>query len=202
MTHTMTPATWEKAYVEGLAHWTSSSAPSLFAKNFVVEVKNRKLTSVLEIGCGDCIDSIFFAKQGLKVTAVDVAPTAVALAQENVEKSGITVDVQLANAEFLQFPSGSFASVFSLSVLHATMLEKSLAEVYRVLRSGGFAFIHLYANTQTRAGVVGGELSVDNYIRLLKTIGFIIWDFYTEQEEKFDQTGEKHRIFVAFLGRG
>ncbi len=202
MTHTMTPAKWEEAYVKGLAHWMSSSAPSLLAKNFVTEVKDRKLTTVLEIGCGDCIDSIFFAKQGLKVTAVDVAPTAVALAQENVEKSGITVDVQLANAEHLQFPSGSFASVFSLSVLHATMLEKSLAEVYRVLRSGGFAFIHLYANTQTRAGVVGGELSVDNYIRLLKTIGFTIWDFYTEQEEKFDQAGEKHRIFVAFLGRG
>ncbi|KKL18191.1 hypothetical protein LCGC14_2477970 [marine sediment metagenome] len=202
MTHTMTPAKWEEAYVKGLAHWTSSSAPSLFAKNFAVEVKDRKLTTVLEIGCGDCIDSIFFAKQGLKVTAVDVAPTAVALAQENVEKSGITVDVQLANAEFLQFPSGSFASVFSLSVLHATMLEKSLAEVYRVLRSGGFAFIHLYANTQTRTGVVGGELSVDNYIKLLKTIGFIIWDFYTEEEKQFDQAGEKHRIFVAFLGRG
>lgn len=202
MTHTMTPAQWEKAYVEGLAHWTKDSAPTLFARNFVTELGNRKLTSVLEIGCADCVDSIYFAQQGLKVTAVDVAPTAVALAQENVEKAGVTVDVQLANAEFLQFPAGSFASVFSLSVLHATQLEKSLAEVYRVLRSGGFAFVHLYANTQTKAGVVGGELSVDNYIRLLKTIGFIIWDFYSEQEERFDQAGEKHRIFVAFLGKG
>lgn len=202
MSDGMTPSKWEAEYSEGTPHWAKDMAPTEFAKDFAKELERRKLTTVLEIGCGNGRDSIYFAKKGLKVTAVDVAPSAVKLAQENVEKAKVNVDVQIANAEHLQFPSDSFGAVYSLSVLHATRLGKSLEEVYRVLRRGGFAFIYIYGDTQTKTGIQRDGIGVDKYITALKFLGFTIWDFYTEQEDKYDQYGEKHKLFVAKLGKG
>lgn len=202
MAERMTPTKWEAEYAEGTPHWAKDMTPSDFAKDFVKELKERKLNNILEIGAGNGRDSIFFAKEGFTVTAVDVAPSAVKLIQENVDKTKVDVTVELANANYLQFPSEAFGAVFSLSVLHSTMLDKSLPEVYRVLKHGGYALIYIYGDTQFKSGESKEIISVDRYLKLLKSIGFVIWDFYSEEEEKFDSYGERHKLLVAFLGKG
>ncbi len=193
----MTPRDWEEAYSDNPPHWAVDLAPSLFAQEFTSELAER--LSVLEIGCGNGRDSIFFAKAGLKVTAIDVAPGAIKLAKANAKLAEVKIDFKVANAEALPFEDGQFESVFSLSVLHATDLQKSMPEVKRVLASEGLAFIYLYGDTQFADGKVEKVISIDDYLLLVKSLNLTVLDIYSEQEDDFDEFGEKHLIIVSLL---
>lgn len=198
----LSPRDWEEAYGENPPHWAVDLTPSLFAQEFAQELADRKLKSVLEIGCGNGRDSIFFARAGFKVTAIDVAPSAIKLAKENAKEAEVTIDFKEANAEELPFEDSQFNSVFSLSVLHATKLETSLSEVSRVIGANGLAFIYLYGDTQFADGKREEVITVDKYVELLKAMNFIVLDIYSEQEEQYDEYGEKHLIIVSLLQAG
>ncbi len=100
---------------------------------------------VLEIGCGVGIDLLQFARAGADVSAVDLTPNAVQLATANLAREGYQGNLRVGNAESLDFPDGCFDVVYSHGVLHHTVdTEKSIDEVYRVLRTGGDANIMLY----------------------------------------------------------
>jgi len=100
---------------------------------------------VLEIGCGVGIDLLQFARAGADVSAVDLTLNAVQLATANLAREGYQGNLRVGNAESLDFPDGCFDVVYSHGVLHHTVdTEKSIDEVYRVLRTGGEAIIMLY----------------------------------------------------------
>jgi len=99
----------------------------------------------------------------------------------------------------LPYPSRSIDAVFSLSVLHASSLGSSIPEIYRVLGIEGYAFIYIYGDTKFADGKIQKIIGVDEYIKLIRDTGFKIVDFYTEEEEKYDEFGEKHKLIIAFL---
>ena len=100
---------------------------------------------LLEVGCGIGVDSIQLAKRGFQVTAVDLTENALAVARQFAARREATVDFRLGNAEGLDFPDESFDAVYSFGVLHHTPdIERSVAEVHRVLRPGGRAYVMLY----------------------------------------------------------
>jgi len=195
----LSPSQWEQEYSKGTPHWAEDKNPSKFAQDFVKLMQEEKCHSLLEIGCGNGRDSIFFSNAGFRAIAIDVSESAVELAEGNIKEAKARVNIQVANAEKLPFKNREFDAVFSLSVLHSTNLKKSLSEVDRVLRSGGIAFIYIYGDTQYATGKVKDIIATNDYIELLKSIGFIILDFYTEQEEDFDEYGERHKLLIATL---
>jgi 2-polyprenyl-3-methyl-5-hydroxy-6-metoxy-1,4-benzoquinol methylase len=100
---------------------------------------------ILEIGCGIGVDSIQLAKRGYAVTAVDLTENALTVARQFAAHRGVNIDFRLGNAEGLDFPDQSFDAVYSFGVLHHTPdIERSVAEVHRVLRPGGTAYVMLY----------------------------------------------------------
>jgi SAM-dependent methyltransferase len=100
---------------------------------------------LLEIGCGIGVDSIQLAKAGFDVTAVDLTESALQVAKEFAAHRGVTIDFRQANAEHLDFPDASFDAVYSFGVLHHTPdIEQAVAEVHRVLKPGGTAYVMLY----------------------------------------------------------
>jgi SAM-dependent methyltransferase len=100
---------------------------------------------LLEVGCGIGVDSIRLAKRGFQVTAVDLTENALAVAEQFAARREATVDFRLGNAEGLDFPDESFDAVYSFGVLHHTPdIKGSVAEVHRVLRPGGRAYVMLY----------------------------------------------------------
>ena len=67
------------------------------------------------------------------------------MAREFAAARGVSVDFRLGNAEGLDFADQSFDAVYSFGVLHHTPdIERSVAEVHRVLRPGGTAYVMLY----------------------------------------------------------
>jgi ubiquinone/menaquinone biosynthesis C-methylase UbiE len=196
----MTTADWKKEYAKGTPHWAEDMKPSVFAKEFVGKMKSNKAKDILEIGSGNGRDSIHFAKAGFNVTSIDITPKAVELAEKNAKKEKAEVNFRVANAEKLPFDDNSFDAVFTLSVLHSTELKESIPEVYRVLRPNGLAFIYIYGDTQFKdRKPKEGVVDYDEYLMDLKGFGFKILDSYKEQEDKFDENGEKHHIFVVTL---
>ncbi len=113
--------------------------PELFAS---MDGRNQRL---LEVGCGIGVDSIQLAKRGYQVTAVDLTENALSVAERFAAHRGVTIDFRLGNAEGLDFPDQSFDAVYSFGVLHHTPdVGRSVAEVHRVLRPGGTAYVMLY----------------------------------------------------------
>jgi len=59
---------------------------------------------VLDVGCGAGREAIGFARAGLSVVGIDLAPSMIALARERARAAGVTID--LAVAEPLTLPAG------------------------------------------------------------------------------------------------
>ncbi|HRQ37286.1 MAG TPA: class I SAM-dependent methyltransferase [Chloroflexota bacterium] len=102
---------------------------------------------LLEIGCGMGYDSLEFLKRGVRVTATDLTPNAVAMTLRHFEVEGVQAEaVHTANALDLPFDDNTFDAVWSNGVLHATgNTERAIQEARRVTKPGGRIIIsHFY----------------------------------------------------------
>lgn len=192
---------WKKIYEDGGAHWTEDLQPSKLAQEFAQELVDAHKQTILEIGCGNGRDSILFAYAGLRVTSIDIVPEAIELAKENASFVEQSVDFQVGDAEDLDFEDVSFDAVFSMSVLHATDIEKSISEIARVLRHNGRALIFIYSDVETIGGDKTEFVNMNEFIDLLKTNDLLIQDIYTTADDEFDEAGEKHNIIVARISK-
>ncbi|MEX2570206.1 MAG: class I SAM-dependent methyltransferase [Gemmatimonadota bacterium] len=90
---------------------------------------------VLDAGAGDSIFSVYLAKRGHRVTAVDLS-----FAGTLGELHHVPIEYVRADLTDLPQPSASFDAVFCISViehLSEEQVPKAMAELRRVLRPGG-----------------------------------------------------------------
>jgi len=107
--------------------------------------KFGKGARVLEIGCGLGTMAMNWAKNGAAVTAIDLNPTSVAMTQRRFQLHGLAGEILAMDANHLEFPDETFDYVYSWGVLHhSPNLEKSLAEMMRVLKGNGEFGLMLY----------------------------------------------------------
>jgi len=101
--------------------------------------------SVLEVGCGAGTDLVRFRRGGARVTGVDLASSAIELAQANFAQQGLDADLRVANGEALPFPDDSFDLVYAHGVVQYTADPQRLVdECRRVLKPGGTAIFQVY----------------------------------------------------------
>ena len=97
---------------------------------------------ILELGCGRGDFSVWLAKQGARVTAVDIGPDLVTAARTLARVNQVDSEFRQANIVDLPFDSATFDVVIGLAILHhlsqADVL-KAVRECYRVLKPGGTA---------------------------------------------------------------
>jgi SAM-dependent methyltransferase len=70
------------------------------------------------LGCGSGTNAVYLAKQGFDVTAIDIAPTALNLAEEKAEKAGVEVRWLLADVLALPADLGAFDVIFDRGCYH------------------------------------------------------------------------------------
>lgn len=100
---------------------------------------------VLDVGCGQGIDLVEYARAGARVTGIDLTPAHVELARNHLAALGLTASVVNGDAEQLPFQDACFDFVSSNGVLHHTPdMPAALNEMRRVLRPGGRACIAVY----------------------------------------------------------
>lgn len=103
-----------------------------------------KTARILEIGCGAGCMSIYLARRGFSVDAVDHSSAMVELAKRHIKEKGMEnrICVAIEDVHELTFDDQSFDLVIALGVmgwLHD--LKKGLIEIRRVLKPGGYAIL-------------------------------------------------------------
>lgn len=149
-----------------------------FGKIFPYEkYKNRP---VLEIGCGMGCMAMLWAQRGALVTAVDLNQVAVEQTRRRFALFNLNGRTQQEDANNLSFADESFDYVYSWGVLHhSPNLERSIAELFRVLKPGGefgvmlynrHSLLHWY-HTIYVEGILHSELRFLNHLQLASRYG-------------------------------
>jgi SAM-dependent methyltransferase len=100
---------------------------------------------VLDVGCGPGVEVVRFARAGARVTGVDAAPNAIALAAANAAQQGVHPTLDVADGEALPYADRSFDFVYAHGVVqYAADDRKVIAECHRVLRPGGLLLVQVY----------------------------------------------------------
>jgi SAM-dependent methyltransferase len=116
-------------------------------KTLMAEIPVQSLPGAiaLNIGCGAGTEAVILARGGASCIAMDITAPAAAAADSLLRKLGGGEGIQ-GDARFIPLESESVDVVYSSGVLHhSTDLPKSIAEIRRVLKPGGVAYVMLYA---------------------------------------------------------
>ena len=95
---------------------------------------------VLDYCCGNGLDSIYLAKHGARqVTGIDISDVSIRNCRELARAEGVDdrVRFETMDAEALTFPDNSFDLITEYGVLHHLDLDRSMAELARVMKPGG-----------------------------------------------------------------
>ena len=95
--------------------------------------------SGLDIGCGEGHNTRLLASRGARVTAVDISDVFIGHAKEKEAREPLNIDYRVASAVVLPFSDAAFdfAAAF-MSLMDIPETERVLAEVYRLVKPGGF----------------------------------------------------------------
>lgn len=109
------------------------------ATNALTHSRTNALT--LDVACGTGDMAVELLKRGCSVTGIDLSEEMLAIARRKTAEANFqlsTFNFQLANAEALPFDDASFDAVTSaFGIRNFVHLDKGLAEMARVLKSGG-----------------------------------------------------------------
>jgi tellurite methyltransferase len=110
-----TRSPWAREYARRPDEYVLGTTPSTFARSLrAVLVPGAR---VLELGCGEGRDSVFFARCGCDVTAVDVS--AAGLRKGERLARWARVDVRWVHADAARYlPAGPFDLVYSCGAIH------------------------------------------------------------------------------------
>jgi len=122
---------WEAFY----AQYPENKMPSSFAE-YVNSVYLKKNKTLLELGCGNGRDAIYFANLGLKVTAIDLAATEIDyLNNLNIK------DITFKATDFTKLHGyNNFDFVYSRFTLHSINEDSEnavISQLSDVLKPGG-----------------------------------------------------------------
>lgn len=108
------------------------------AREFYERLTIAPGSQLLDVGCGSGQLALMAAKDGIKVTGVDIAGNLVQRAQVRAQAEGLMAQFQEADAELLPFGDASFDVVVSLiGAMFAPRPELVARELLRVCVPGG-----------------------------------------------------------------
>ena len=93
----------------------------------------------IDLGCGEGHNTRLVARKGATMTAIDIAPVFIRLAQAEEMRAPLGITYKEASAVELPFADGTFAFATAfMSLQDIPETDQALAEAFRVLQPGGF----------------------------------------------------------------
>jgi ubiquinone/menaquinone biosynthesis C-methylase UbiE len=147
---------WEEYYsvLGQLPDWLKRPVP------FIVEAsslfKKYGAGVFLDLGCGVGRNSIYLAKEGFDVVAIDISISALKKTKTRSKIEGTpNVTVLRASMTNLPFVSRTLDAVISISVIHHALredIEKAIEEIQTVLKDNGLFLANLLSKEDYRHG--------------------------------------------------
>lgn len=109
-------------------------------RSVIKALHEREVVHVLDVATGTADLTILAARNGMRVTGIDISSGMLEYGRKKVEGRGLRAGIELlqADSEALPFSDRSFdGAMVAFGVRNFEHLEKGLAEMYRVIRPGG-----------------------------------------------------------------
>ena len=157
--------------------------PSISAKKALNFFKEKKINNIIELGAGLGRDSIFFAKNNIKIQALDYSSSGIKIINHKIKKDNLSnyISTKLFDVrEKLPFKDNSIDACYShmLYCMALTIddLQKLNNEIHRILKPNG---LNIYTVRHTNDGDYknGKHIGEDLY----ENDGFIVHYFSEEK---------------------
>ncbi len=185
--------------------------PSRFAQD-VVEKMNREGT-LLDLGCGNGRDSLFFCKNKISVTAIDASSTAIEMLKNSKDLSNITFicDDFVKSKAIFQKQYDYIYSRFTLHAINERQEKELLNNLPSALKSNGKLLIEARSIHDKIYGlgkkVEKNAYIYDNHFRRfidieelkvkLTDLGFSI--LYAEESDKFSPMKDSNPVLLRII---
>jgi len=149
-----------KNYADGNVPWEIGKPQPPF-----IEVAKQVTSPVLDCGCGTGNTSLFFAAQGLQVTAIDFVDDAIRQARAKAFERGLTVEFLVKDAMTLGEWDKRFNTIIDSGLFHVYHGKNQQCYVQglaHVLKPGGKLFLFSFSDKMESLGV-GGFTKQDLY---------------------------------------
>lgn len=150
---------WQDDWGEEKEKWPVSD----FAQKVYKYINNKNYHTLLDLGCGNGRDAIFFYERGLTVTAVDISESGI----ESLRKKNNQIAAILGNIKNISFPKESFDIVYAhLSLQYFDLDESEIIfdKLHRILTPGGMIFVRCKSTDDPKYGE-GTNLSGNIYFK-------------------------------------
>ncbi|MGE0811091.1 MAG: class I SAM-dependent methyltransferase [Immundisolibacter sp.] len=141
-------ARWEARYQAGTAAYAAQ--PSAFVLDWLPRLPRGR---ALDVACGLGATAIALAEAGFDVTAVDIAPTALARARTEAERRGVTVDWQCADLSDLRLPPAQYDLIVNIHYVNRDLT----AQFAEALRPGGHVLFEQHLRWPTPVDGPGSD---------------------------------------------
>ena len=154
--------TWETSFEEQVAREAYNTAPvEALVRNVAYYLRDRYTPEqrrelyFAEMGCGAGPNLVWLAEKGIRVSGVDIAPTALALARETLARHGLQDRVEAlieASVSDVPLPDASLDGILESCVfqhLDRTDRQAAFREVDRLTRPGGIFAGHMLEQQHT-----------------------------------------------------
>lgn len=192
---------WDKYYMSEDIKNTFMIKPSLFAQSMLKKyMEDGK--DLIELGCGNGRDSIYFAENGLNVIGIDASQVAIKKLQNTMHLDSCTFicDDFVSTEAIYQIQNDYCYSRFTLHAINEQQETQVLLKIYHMLKEKGYLFIEARSihdgkygfgkKVEKNAFIYDGHyrryIDLTELSEKLKQIGFVI----IEQEES-DQFAPK-----------
>lgn len=143
---------WERAWRTG--SWKEVSPPLPAVEEFCGYLAENGLRRVLDLGAGGGRHTMFMARKGFSVVALDISETALKTIDRRVRDAGFQ-NVTLVKNEMnrLPFLDGYFDGAISTNVIHHGLVRDvraTLHEVRRVMKTGGLGLFVVLSDKDFR----------------------------------------------------
>ncbi len=146
----VTKRVWEDSFAQQIAEQAYNTAPVeavIRTLSYYLRSRSRGAEGsplhFLEMGCGAGPNLIWLAQKGSRVSGVDISPTALALARENLKRAGCedrVVELVEASVIDVPFRDASFDGIIEACVfqhLNRSDRQQAFEQVRRLLKAGG-----------------------------------------------------------------
>lgn len=189
---------WEERFQT--PDYVFGTEPAAFLRDHAALLAPKGATA-LSVADGEGRNSIFMAQQGLEVTALEYAPSAIKKARNLAEAKGVKVDFQEVDVLTHDWP-GTYDIVAGIFIQFAgPEARPALFDgMKRSVKPGGLILLHGYTPEQLKHGTGGPPCAENMYTEEMLRAAFSGWEILEcRAYERYIEEGEGHKGQSALI---
>lgn len=158
--------------------------------------------TALAVADGEGRNSVFMAEQGLEVTALEFAPSAIARARKLAQEQGVSVDFQQLDIMAQPWPEQQYDLVAGIFIQFVGPDDRRIQfqRMKDATKPGGVVMLHGYRPEQLDYGTGGPPFAENMYTEVILRAAFVGWEILELREyDREVQEGRGHSGMSALI---